>query len=264
MVNSSPDEIFTSGLDIISVCPFNKTIDFEISRNVSDKLEFLQQEFQNVEFLVYGNATKVGDAKYLLNEIIIPKQKVGGASVDDVKVDGSFNTVIHKHPGANPMGFSYQDEIYVNGNHEFSLLIGSSHMYNVIGTARIKTDCGKYFKCDVKVRVGKRQIADETFVKSVDNIEVTKDINNITVSDTGIKKKIMNLIFGGEDKEDKSKDKDKDTDKHKGNKVQIIEKEKAGLKKSKGSANTAGIISTYDADANTKGTDKRETFYVKS
>ena len=170
--NLDKSKVFDSGLACIEKCPFDKDIDFEVSREVGDKLEYLQSQFKDVEFLVYGNAEKTEkENKYVLKEIIIPKQKVGTISVDNIKPEDNYNTVLHKHPGDNPYGFSLDDDRYINNNHQFSLLIGSKDLYKIIGVASIKTDCGRYFKCKMNITLGNRNIDDKNFLESISNIQ---------------------------------------------------------------------------------------------
>lgn len=183
-----PINVFSSGIEIISTCPSAKSVVLEISRSVADKLEYLQAQFQDVEFLVYGNAEKLGNTnEYILKDIIIPKQTVQVASVKEVEQKGSFNTVIHKHPGNNPGGFSQTDIEYVNSNHTFSLIIGSKSIENIISSCRMPTDCQKYIMCPIQVHIAPRlYVDDDKFRNSVSNIK----------TETGFFNTINNLIFG--------------------------------------------------------------------
>lgn len=177
MNKDNKDMVFDSGLECIDKCPFDNVINFELHRNVSDKLEYLQDQFKDVEFIVYGNSEKIeNENKYILKEIYIPKQKVGHANVDDVKIENNYDTVLHKHPGDEPYGFSYDDSKYINSNHSFSILIGSKNLCKIIGIARIKTDCGRYFMHEMNVILGNRDIADQKFLDDIKNIQVGKSI----------------------------------------------------------------------------------------
>jgi len=180
--------VFNSGIVIIKSCPAVKPIKFEISRDVSDKLEYLQAHFPNVEFLVYGHAEKIGNTnEFQLKDIVIPNQTAYPALVKNVEQKGSFNTVIHKHPGDNPGGFSNTDIEYINSNHTFSLVIGSKNMENIVSSCRMFTDCQKYILCPIDVHIAPRlYVDDDKFRASISNIKTKIDF-----FDT-----ISNIIFG--------------------------------------------------------------------
>lgn len=176
MNKNEKDMVFDSGLECIDKCPFDDIINFELHRDIADQLEYLQNQFKDTEFIVYGNSEKIDKNKCILKDIYIPKQKVGHANVDEIKIENNYDTVIHKHPGDDPGGFSYHDNKYINSNHSFSILIGSKNLCRIIGIARIKTDCGRYFMHNMNVTLGKRNIADQKFLDGIKNIQVDKSI----------------------------------------------------------------------------------------
>ncbi len=171
--------VIDSGKEIISHCPFeNMRVKLELNGDAVLKLRYLQEKFKDVEFLVYGNARKVGDLCYILDDIVVPEQVVGGASVDDIKALGNYNTVVHKHPG-NATGFSGTDEQYINSNHDFSVVIGEdSKLNHTNGVASIKIDCGRYMKAKLEIDVVIPSSKDEAFIKSAgNNIKVSMSRN---------------------------------------------------------------------------------------
>lgn len=168
-------KVWDTGITCIDDCHHkSEKIKLCISLDTYLKLEHLQKAFADVEFLVYANAELQTDGAFLIKDIIIPKQTVGMASVDDVQCDNHFNTVIHKHPGDAPGGFSRDDEEYVNMNHDFSLLIGSKNLSNVIGVGRKKTDCGRWIRIPLDIDINVPEISDTFFLSSVNNIEKKK------------------------------------------------------------------------------------------
>lgn len=165
-----PKHVIDSGLECIRACPAHKEVGFIMSTDVIDMLEYLQQTFKDVEFLVYGNATLSGKI-YKLDDIVIPEQKVGYSHVNQVKATGIYNTVIHKHPG-DANFFSLADENFINSNHTFSLLIGSKDLEDIIGQHKIKTDCGRYLICRLNIYKEKRSpTVDENFIEQIKNIK---------------------------------------------------------------------------------------------
>lgn len=165
------DGVWDSGISCIDACPHTKGVCVNISADVYYKLRHLQDMFRDVEFTVYANAEKNEDGTYYITDIVIPKQKVGMASVDDIEIDGHYNTIIHKHPGDSPGGFSHVDKEYANSNHDFSILIGSTNLNNIIGAARILTECKKYMRVPIEVKAVIPPVTDTFFLESTKNIE---------------------------------------------------------------------------------------------
>lgn len=170
--------VIDSGKECLVHCPHeNMTANLEINGNAVLKLRYLQDKFKDVEFLVYGNARKIDNLDYLIDDIVIPEQVVGAASVDNIKIEGNYNTVIHKHPG-NVIGFSSIDEEYVNANHDFSIIIGNdTKLSSIKGIASIQIDCGRYMKAKLDIDVVIPGSKDEEFIKSA------KDKVKIAISD---------------------------------------------------------------------------------
>ena len=165
------DGVWDSGISCIDACPHTKGILMNISADVYYKLRHLQGMFRDVEFTVYANAERQDDGTYYIADIVIPKQKVGMASVDDIETNGHYNTIIHKHPGDSPGGFSCIDKEYANSNHDFSVLIGSTNLNNIIGAARILTECKKYMRVPIEVKAIVPPVTDTFFLESTKNIE---------------------------------------------------------------------------------------------
>ncbi len=165
------NDIWDSGISCIDACPHTEGIQMNISADVYYKLRHLQELFRNVEFVVYANAEKQEDGTYFVADIVIPKQKVGMASVDDIEIDRHYNTIIHKHPGDSPGNFSHVDKEYANSNHDFSLLIGSTNLNNIVGAARILTECKKYMHVPIEVHATVPPVTDTFFLESTKNIE---------------------------------------------------------------------------------------------
>lgn len=164
-------KVWDTGITCIDTCHHIKEkIKLHITVDTILKLEHLQKEFPDVEFLVYGNAEQQPNGIFLIKDIVVPKQTVGMATVDDVECDNHYNTVIHKHPGDTPGGFSHDDEEYVNLNHDFSLLIGSKDLSKIMGVGRKKTDCGKWMRVPLDINVDFPAISDKFFLSSVSNI----------------------------------------------------------------------------------------------
>ena len=179
---NSHGKVWNTGIICIDDCHHkSEKTKLRLSLDVYLKLEHLQKTFPDVEFLVYANAEQQpdNDGIFLIKDITIPKQTVGMASVDDIQCSDHFNTVIHKHPGDTPGGFSKDDEEYINMNHDFSLLIGSKDLSKIIGVGRKKTDCGKWIRVPLDINVEIPAITDEFFLSSVNNIE-KKTYQNIT------------------------------------------------------------------------------------
>lgn len=159
--------VIDSGKICIDKCPHENTkTKYLICGDAVLKLRYLQNHFKDVEFLVYGNSIKCGEDSYKLEDVIVPEQVVGHASVDNVVVIGTFNTVIHKHPG-NMTNFSSIDDEFVNSNHDFSLLIGSNDLKNANGIACIQVECSRYMKVKLDIDIVVPMSKDEEFIKSV-------------------------------------------------------------------------------------------------
>lgn len=162
-----------TGLECISECPHKQNgLKMYLFPIVASKLIHLQTKFKNTEFLVAGNAEEYGKDTYLLTDIVIPQQSVGGASVDDIIYDKPYNTVIHKHPGTHPGGFSSNDEDTINSNHDFSIVIGSDGLQNMKGVGRVKVECGRFMKTELTVDImlpGTEK--DKVFNDSIANIK---------------------------------------------------------------------------------------------
>lgn len=102
------------------------------------KIKFMMKKYPKIEWLAY----LVGDKDNLIVEdIIIPKQKISTAMVDDI-VEPNTQTfgVIHSH---HDMGHSFSgtDDKYINANNYLSICVSSS---GYSGTIRIKTPCNKF------------------------------------------------------------------------------------------------------------------------
>ena len=180
--------VIDSGKEIISECPHkNIRPKMELTGNAVLKLRYLQDKFKDVEFLVYGNATKIDGFNYVLDDIVVPEQVVGLASVDNIIVKGQYNTVIHKHPG-NSTGFSAIDEQFINSNHDFSIVIGNDNkLNNTNGNASIQIECGRYMKAKLDINVVIPSSKDEAFIKSAgENIKIAI-----------AEQKFLSKIFGG-------------------------------------------------------------------
>lgn len=171
-VGNENNDVWDTKIECISDCPHKTEIKIKISMQVVLKLTYLQQQFPSHEFTVYANTTKKDD-EYLLEDIVIPKQKVSYAAVNEIIIDGNYNTIIHKHPGDKPGGFSGVDDEFANSNHDFSVLIGSKGLDKIIGTSRIKTECGKFMRVPLKFEVTLPSVTDEKFLSEVNNIERT-------------------------------------------------------------------------------------------
>lgn len=159
--------VIDSGKICIEKCPHEDTkTKYLICGDAVLKLRYLQHQFKDVEFLVYGNSIKLADNSYKLEDVVVPEQVVGHASVDNVVVVGTYNTVLHKHPG-NMTNFSSTDDEFVNSNHDFSLLIGSSDLKNANGIASIQLECNRYMKVKLDIDIVVPMSKDEEFIKSV-------------------------------------------------------------------------------------------------
>lgn len=165
--------VIDSGKECISECPHkNMRAKIELNGDAVLKLRYLQDKFKDVEFLVYGNARKLDNLSYLLEDIVVPEQIVGVASVNNISIIGTYNTVIHKHPG-NSTGFSSTDEEFVNANHDFSIVIGNDSKLNRInGMATIQVECGRYMKAKLDIDVVIPRSKDAEFAKSTEKIKV--------------------------------------------------------------------------------------------
>ena len=166
--------VIDSGKEVVARCPHeNMRVRMELNGNAVLKLRYLQDKFRDVEFLVYGNATKIRDFEYILEDIVVPEQVVGPISVDNISTKGNYNCVIHKHPG-DATGFSSVDEQYINSNHDFSIVIGNNRkLDNTNGMASIKIECGRYMKAKLDMNVVIPSSQDETFIKSAgENIRI--------------------------------------------------------------------------------------------
>ena len=175
-------KVWDTGITCIDDCHHkSEKTKMQLSLDVYLKLEHLQKTFPDVEFLVYGNAEQQPDngGIFLIKDITIPKQKVGMGSIDDVQCEGHWNTVIHKHPGDTPGGFSRDDDEYVNMNHDFSLLIGSKDLSKIMGVGRKKTDCGKWIRVPLDITLEVPEISDKFFLSSLNNIEKKPSYPNV-------------------------------------------------------------------------------------
>lgn len=174
-----------TGLKCITECPHKvkgKTI--LLYPIVISKLRYLQTKFSNTEFLVAGTAEELTEDTYILTDVVFPKQERGYASVDNIEYDKAYNLVIHKHPGKNPGGFSGGDEDTINGNHDFSIVIGSDSIVDAKGVCRVKVECGHYMTTDLKVMIALPDIShDKAFIDSVNNNSTEKNyIHNTSTS----------------------------------------------------------------------------------
>lgn len=165
--------VIDSGKEVINRCPHEgMRVNIELNGDAVLKLRYLQDKFKDVEFLVYGNARKLENNSYILEDIVVPEQVVGVASVDDIKPEGNYNLVIHKHPGG-ATGFSATDEQFVNSNHDFSIVIGDdTKLKNINGIASIQIECGRYMKAKLDIDVVIPKSKDLEFIKSTDKIKM--------------------------------------------------------------------------------------------
>ena len=180
--------VIDSGKEVITRCPHeNMRVKMELTGSAVLKLRYLQDKFKDVEFLVYGNATKIDNFSYVLDDIVVPEQVVGPVSVDNILTKGNYNCVLHKHPG-NSTGFSGTDEQYINSNHDFSIVIcNDSKLNNINGMASIQIECGRYMKAKLDINVVIPTSKDEAFIKSAGE--------NIKIAIT--EQKFLSKIFGG-------------------------------------------------------------------
>ena len=157
-------------------CPFKSDIKVIFKELDYEKILALNSKYPDTEFSVYFNVVKEEEGKFLVTEIIIPKQEVSVASVEfteHIRSDG----VLHKHPNGI-CNFSGTDEKYINANHDISLLFVNGAFQT--GTARIVTPC----KCKMKVGV-------EVLVRKPANSEIDafiKQAEEKIVTNKGIKK----------------------------------------------------------------------------
>lgn len=177
MVTHTNEFVVDSGIECVDRCPHeNKEQTLRMSSVVLAKLQYLQDSFPNDEFLVYGDAKMVSVDEYMLNDIVIPEQKVGAVSVDDIKIAGTYNTVIHKHPSTHNHNFSRTDEEFVNSNHMFSILIGRDTLTNITGRSRIKMECNRYMNQKLKIVFDFLKDVPDTFKDEMKNIKQNKSV----------------------------------------------------------------------------------------
>jgi len=127
------------------------------------------------EFSILTKIDKIEDGDiYLMNEYVIPKQEVGGASVEMLEHIEGYDVVIHRHPhGVND--FSSTDENSINSNFRLSILYIPNNFIKFCFNTHIDN-------------LGVIQIHSENIIIQTDDIEV--------IGMDNIKKKEYKYNFG--------------------------------------------------------------------
>lgn len=150
--------IWETTIDKVTECSKTPSeIEVFFSPLTLEKLRLLNEKYPNIEWLVYFLGNK---EKREITDLIVPKQRISTASVDDVEADSKLQIigVGHSHHGMN-IGFSSKDWDNVNINHDISVLIHNTGIMEI--NVRVTTPCG----CIKDVRGVKRTIVDDSFNK---------------------------------------------------------------------------------------------------
>lgn len=150
-LESKKEEIWDSGLKFV------ERITIKIPDEILKVCNSIQKQVEDNEFsiLCKGKFNDRGEFE-LGNEYIIPKQEVGGASVDykdeDIqkyKQDG-FNVVIHSHPFESS-SFSSADDDFINSNFVCSVLFSLTKFTKAILNIELSNDLKLRVDCDIEV-----------------------------------------------------------------------------------------------------------------
>jgi hypothetical protein len=164
------EEIMDSGLLVTVPKVWVSTRMMAILSAIQDKAE--RNEFS---CLMKGEWTK--DGFTIGEDYVIPKQEVGGCSVDYAeplsKYMGKYNVVLHSHPFSQTSNFSgsldsaYGDEGTININFTCSLLYGGARK---IEHAILNVEVAEGTLLHLSVEIGTYQPHEEVEVKGLGNI----------------------------------------------------------------------------------------------
>ncbi len=148
--NSSSD-VWETKIDTIKECskaPKEFKVYINLLANV--KIKELMKIFPSTEWLGYLVGEK-GNDYFIVKDLLIPKQTVTSASVDNIDYtvpEGvTIIGVIHSHHHMS-IGFSGTDDEWINQNHNLSVLVSHNGMK---ANVRFKTPCGGYYVLEGKI-----------------------------------------------------------------------------------------------------------------
>lgn len=180
VVRQPTDFAWEAKIETVTACSkAPEKITIWITPTVKEKTAYLMKKFTNLEWLAYLLGEKKEDGSFLVNDIFLPKQRVSGASVDNVDCP-EYNQlpvvgVMHSH---HNMGhnFSHTDDEWINQNHDLSIVVSKTGFG---GQARYKMPCGAYKIIDVKVKLKINSSVDfDDFQKQIDE-KIEKQTYNI-------------------------------------------------------------------------------------
>lgn len=150
-----PEE-FDSGLELIEECPYMTNVEIVIPPEIMAKIRAIVEIVEDYEFtafLIHEKIEEEDGITYVVKDIVIPKQKVTSTSVDvDVQSSREYPNagIIHYHPFEKGRpDFSVIDEVYVNSNRPFSIVVGKTMKMTAV--ARVPLPCGHIAKVEAKI-----------------------------------------------------------------------------------------------------------------
>ena len=136
---------------MIEKCPTcEDKLDVLISRNTRHKIQAMMDVMEKDEWLGLLIGEKQ-DEQWYISDLMIPKQEVSSVKAtkkSDCDEPDDVLGIIHSH---HDMGtfWSGTDEKHANSNFDLSIVVDSN--MKTLGTARIKTECGKLMRVDTNI-----------------------------------------------------------------------------------------------------------------
>jgi len=143
------DDGWDTGVEIVRGCPVARRRGAPIVLvrwSVLAAAARLEELLGDVEFLLYAKARKNG--KYIVvDEPVVPKQRVSYASVTVEEPIHGTNAVLHRHP-SGLASFSDVDDEHINANNDVSILWVDGWVAKV--AVKVRLPCGAYELVDAR------------------------------------------------------------------------------------------------------------------
>lgn len=121
------------------------------SMEVALRVRLLQEKIHS-EWLGYLCGRRV-NGDFLVDDLVIPEQKVTRASVDEIEPVANSNILgtVHCHPWEGRPSASGTDVQYLRGNHDLTVIVSSTEKYACYG--RIEAKCGLKIVTELEIEM---------------------------------------------------------------------------------------------------------------
>jgi hypothetical protein len=155
---------------VYTECPYT-SVNIIVRYEVFSKIKYMCGKFTEKEFFVYAIGKKnATSTKYIVEDILIPKQEVAYAGVDKIVPISRPDIIgtIHKHPGESKPQFSSVDDEYMN--YGMMIVVNSKGtLWNSM--VKMKTKCGCIMIAEPALNIVQDNIDRKELKKQMKNIK---------------------------------------------------------------------------------------------